>query len=601
MLGFCKRQHRETVDLREIFPLREKNGEKQFLWQASERDNQAMVHSSRLGTFFADLGPFLAVMQGYCHPDKTATSESNERFLIDFLRDYRSSGDFHTPTTDGCYTICLVDGVKGKVFLYRNLVGSSLTYYTLTDEGFYWGNNFAQIVRTRRTAKSLDETMLPVLFLGRYPTGNKTLLKEVFRLSPGELVVFDGKTVGTEQVTTFRDLDESRKTNEAESIERVDAVLSEILEDWGSLYPNSANLLSGGIDSTYVQIKWNDWWHSAKPGAQDDKPLSAVVWLDHPRTKPDLDYTLSAVKATGSRNIAIEQPLPTPEFLTQTIARNGEFPNHVQSMYFDTLAKGMREHGIDAGIIGQGADGLFGYYPQDFILGAKRWQKRLPLRFLRRMAVFCGRKLGKDYTAELVQLANVIDDVRHPLHPVNTVTVFTDWTMLERSFGDAQIQEAVDYKLRLLYQLEVPHDPLNLQLSLLACYVWEALVTASYWSQLFAENGLAMCSPFLDSRMNRVALNIDLDAHFVPGNPKQVLKNALLGYVPAEVVNRPKLGFGQPIFEWLSPGGTFRERAEAIRTFDWFPESTKRELLAKPNWCLWTMLCFDIWHDVIFR
>jgi len=84
--------------------------------------------------------------------------------------------------------------------------------------------------------------------------------------------------------------------------------------------------------------------------------------------------------------------------------------------------------------------------------------------------------------------------------------------------------------------LNVPLDPLNLQLSLAGGYVWEAAVSASYWSQLFAESGLAMCSPFLDSRMIRAALNIDLEAHFVPGNPKQVIKNALLRHVPPEVV-----------------------------------------------------------------
>jgi len=65
------------------------------------------------------------------------------------------------------------------------------------------------------------------------------------------------------------------------------------------------------------------------------------------------------------------------------------------------------------------------------------------------------------------------------------------------------------------------------------------------------------------------------------------------------VVNRPKLGFGQPIFEWLSPGGPLRERAEAIRTFDWFSETTKRDLLQKTNWVLWTMLCYDIWYDSV--
>jgi asparagine synthetase B (glutamine-hydrolysing) len=348
-------------------------------------------------------------------------------------------------------------------------------------------------------------------------------------------------------------------------------------------------------------VQWNALWHETNPSQQNDNPLSAVVWLDHPKTRRDLQYTLSAVEATGTHNIAIEQPLLTPGFLAQVMVRNGEFPNHVQTVYFDTLAKGMKEHGIDAGIIGEGADGLFGSGVQDFIFGAKTWRKRLPLRSFRTLASLVGRKLGKEFTPHLIEIANVIDDIRNPLHPVNLAVTFTDRKTLEKCFGKTTVQNAVDYKHGLLYQLNVPLDPFNLYLSGTASYIWESIETASLISLLFKENGLLLCTPFLDSRMIRAALNIDLEAHFVPGNPKQVLKNALMRHVPAEVVNRPKLGFGQPIFEWLSPGGTLRERAEAIRTTGWFSESTKRELLAKPNWCLWTMLCFDIWYDALFQ
>ena len=110
------------------------------------------------------------------------------------------------------------------------------------------------------------------------------------------------------------------------------------------------------------------------------------------------------------------------------------------------------------------------------------------------------------------------------------------------------------------------------------------------------ESGLRMCSPFLDSRMIRAANNIALDAHFVPGQPKAVLKKALLKHVPETFVNRPKRGFGQPIFEWLSPGGCLREAAENIADYPFVPKKVKQDILAKPNWILWTLLCFDLWH-----
>ena len=599
MIGFCIKQGQETVNAKELFQPQNTGEVRPHWWQFNENGQQVAVQYVRSLGFSAEFGPYLAAMQGYCHPARPATIESNEMFLIDLLQNYRNSGKFQPPTVEGCHTLCFVDGQSGKVFLYRNLVGNALTYYTLTDQGFFWGTNFAQLVRTSRQTRTIDESRLPILFLGRYPTGNKTLVKNVFRLQPGELVVFDGHVIIVQQVTTFADLLENRKTSENESIERIEAVTTEIMRDWHGLYPNTANLLSGGIDSTYLQVHWNAAWREKNGDGSGTKPLSTVVWLNHKRTKPDLQYTLTAAEATGCENIAVEQPKLTSEFLAEIIGRNGEFPNHVQSLYFDTLARGMRDRNINAGIVGEGADGLFGTGVQDMIKAAQSWKETLVSPWLINTVQCAARMMGGRFTADAIARSRIVDDVHNLRHPVNGAAVFTDYPTLEKCFGRATLQAAIDEKLDMLKTLNVPQDSLHLHWSLSAGYVWEAAVTASYWSQLFAENGLVMCSPFLDSRMIRAALNIDDAAHFVTGNPKQVLKKALLRHVSADVVNRPKLGFGQPIFEWLSPGGPLRERVEAIRTFDWFDEKTKRGLLQKPNWFLWTMLCYDIWYDTM--
>jgi asparagine synthetase B (glutamine-hydrolysing) len=251
-------------------------------------------------------------------------------------------------------------------------------------------------------------------------------------------------------------------------------------------------------------------------------------------------------------------------------------------------------------MIGEGADGLFGNGLQDMIREAIKWRKRLALPILRNIAAFCAEKLGHEYAAKNIQAAHTVDQLKNPYHPVNQAAVFTDYPTVFACFGESAIQNAVDYKLGLLQTLCVPNDPFHLQWSLAAGYYWEASVSASYWSKLFTENGLAMCTPYLDSRFIRAALNMDWETHFPPHQPKRILKRTLLRHVPPEFVNRPKLGFGQPIFEWLSRGGILRERTEAIRTTGWFSESTKQALLKKPNWFLWTMLCYDIWHDAIF-
>jgi len=600
MLGFCKKRNHAVVDIRQYLPINKKNSDdSQLFCPANDTEIQTAFSYKRKFCYSAESEQFFVVMQGLCHPGATASADGIQHFLQDSLHHYRNSHEFSIPPHDGSYTIFLIDGKIGKVFLYRHFVGSSFTYYTLAENGFFWGDNFLEVAQTRRNDKKLQEDMLPVLFLGRYPTGNKTLLQNVFRLSPGELVTFDGESMNVKQAVKLENFLEPHQTGEDESIERIEVVTQQILHDWGQTHPKTANLLSGGVDSTYLQVHWNDEWSCMLPMAEQ-KPMSACVWLDHSRVKGDLDYAESAAEFLQTEHITVQQQELSPEQMTEIIGRNGEFPNHVQSFYFDTLAKGLKKIGVEAGMIGEGADGLFGTGVQDAIREAIKWQKRLPLEFLRNAASFCAEKFGGRYSAKNIQTANIINQLKNLYHPVNTAAVFTDIPTLLTCFGETAIQNAIDYKLGLLQTLGVPDDSEHLQWSLAAGYYWEAAATASYWSQLFLENGLLMCSPYLDSRMIRAALNMDLTSHFPPHQPKRILKQALLRHVPPEFVNRPKLGFGQPIFEWLSPNGTLRDRAESIRTTAWFTESTKQALLKNPNWFLWTMLCYDIWCDVVF-
>ncbi len=600
MIGFCKTKGIAPVDVFDFAPADSKNRSN---WTSQKDDRQIFFSSPQEAMVAVEDGPFLIVMQGYCRTEGPATFESLKRFLADMLRQYRDFGEFRVPKADGSYTVYLIDGNLGRVFLYRNFLGSSFTYYTATANGFFWGDTFSEIAAARGREKTLDEEMLPVLFLGRYPTGVRTLIREIFRLDPGELVVFDGSHVENRRVVTLDDFEESHKTDERESIERAEAVAAEIMDDWYGLYPNTANLLSGGVDSTFLQVHWNERWRQSNPDAaeRDARPLSAVVWLDHRQTQGDLEYSLSAVQQTGTRNIAVRQEPLTPEIMREIIRRNGEFPNHVQSFYFDTLAREMKEQGVAAGITGEGADGLFGHGVPDVLRSVLFWKKCLPFSILRSCAAFCATRLGGLCTADDIGLAGIIGNIEDFDHPLNRVATFANMPTLLSCFGRAALEKGMRYRREILKTLRVPDDPGHLQWSLASGYYWEAAITASYWSKLFAESGLRMCSPFLDSRMIRAANNFRLETHFVPGAPKLVLKKALLRHVPTEFVNRPKRGFGQPIFEWLRPGGPLRAAAEVIRPTAWFDEKTKRDLLAEPNWCLWTMLCFDIWHEMIFE
>ena len=64
-------------------------------------------------------------------------------------------------------------------------------------------------------------------------------------------------------------------------------------------------------------------------------------------------------------------------------------------------------------------------------------------------------------------------------------------------------------------------------------------------------HALELRVPILDHRVVEFAATLPTDYKVQGGVGKQVLRNLLYRYVPREIVDRPKMGFGVPVQEWL--------------------------------------------------
>jgi asparagine synthase (glutamine-hydrolysing) len=60
--------------------------------------------------------------------------------------------------------------------------------------------------------------------------------------------------------------------------------------------------------------------------------------------------------------------------------------------------------------------------------------------------------------------------------------------------------------------------------------------------------------PFLDHRFVELAMSIPETVKTKNNSNKYILKKAVRGLIPDELIDRPKQGFGVPIHEWLAAG-----------------------------------------------
>jgi len=567
------------------------DSERETDWRcdAAGRTLFAQAHGHFLRSQCAD--ELAIVVRGTARLADAGRSEPD--WVLDTIRrHYLRHGELPVELLEGAFTIALLDGQSGRVLLYRHLVGNGFTYYTTTGDGLLFGSNLAQLVDESGPAPRANAAALPAYFLYRFVPGRQTLFEGFYRLLPGEQLVCDAAGLRRRQRLTFADL-KQQEAGGGSALERVETTMHRILADWHSEGPPTANLLSGGVDSSYLQAVWN----RVQPA--EDSARSFSVQVNHPRTLPDTDYALSAAAALRVQHTLVPANGAYVDYLIDSVAATGEPPNHAMSVYFGALARQMTAHGFTGGLCGEGADSLFGTPGADRLREARWIRRLLPFGPLRRVGGRLARLLGRSTLPDAFQQADVVHDVTNPAHLMNQAAVFADWSAVERCFGAAGIAEALASRRALLDPLVVGGQEVERLHAV--TYIGEGADSASLWTGLFNAAGADLCCPFLDSRLLRVALTLEPYQRFPYRTPKGLLKRALARHVPPALAYRSKLGFGQPVFEWLAPGGQLRRWAESIGHYPFVPAEVRQSALARPGWFLYSLLCYDLWYKLFIE
>lgn len=561
-------------------------------WRASSADAEVrlQVQGGHFRAYVADSTALL--LRGLVRFSDKAIATDTVTVAAEIQRHYYENGALPIDRLEGSFTLALLDNRAGRGVLYRNLASNGFTYYALTPQGFDFGSNLADLVNRSGVTPRPNTALLPAHFLFRFIPGRQTLFDGVYRLMPGEQVVYDSQGLRRSQRQTFATLRQSVRVH-GDAVDQVEETMQRVLAHYAAEFPDTANLLSGGVDSSYLQAVWNN----VRPNPA--LPRSFSVSVDHPRTRIDTDYALSAAQALETKHTLIPAVAPYADYLIDTIATTGEPPNHAMTVYFGMLARQMVEQGTPVGLCGEGADSLFGIGAADLLRHARTIGRWLPSPLARRCGKTLATAAGRYWLPAAFDLADHVDDFAYWEHPVNRAAVFADWSAVRACFGDDAVATALAYRRELLGQYSVGDDPLDCLHAI--GYLGEAVDSASLWTTLFNAAGAELRCPYLDSRILRLALSIPANQRFRYRRPKDLLKRALARHVPRELAYRFKLGFGQPIFDWMAPGGQLRPWVEQIGDYDFVDRAALAAALARPNWFLYSLLCYDLWHKLFIE
>lgn len=117
--------------------------------------------------------------------------------------------------------------------------------------------------------------------------------------------------------------------------------------------------------------------------------------------------------------------------------------------------------------------------------------------------------------------------------------------------------------------------------------------------------------PLLDHKLLEFAWSLPLEMKIRGNEQKYLLRKLLYRHVPAALIERPKMGFGIPLGDWLR--GPLRDWSEALLDEQRLSEEGyfnpsmvqrhwQEHLSGQRNWSyhLWNVLTFQAWHDTSF-
>ena len=490
------------------------------------------------------------------HSDTEVIVHAFEEWGIDCLNRFR-----------GMFAIAIWDGRSREMWLIRDRIGIKPLYYTLDNGRLAFASEIKALFADPLQSRDIDEESLFHYLSFLTTPAPRTLYRGIQKLRPGTWLRVrpDGS------IQEHRYWDVWDHTNpligvpEHELIERLMAELRTAIRLRKMADVPIGVFLSGGIDSSTNATLFSE-------GETNQVHTFTVGYDNNYSSAPnETEYARRTAARVGASHHEILLNVGDAIGFLETMARLQDEPLAdpvcVPIYYLSKLA---RDHGCIVCQAGEGADELFCGYPLWLRFLQLQSADRLPVpSVIKRLGLGALAAAGKDHTVHYEWLRRGakgepvfwggeeafthVQKLRL-LHPDlrNRFRDLTSWDAIspirERFLANAwdrsdlHWMSYLDLNLRLPELLLMRVDKMSMGVSL------EARV------------------PFLDHKFVELALSIPARAKLGSGGTKYLLKKAVRGLLPDEIIDRRKQGFNVPLPEWFNGvlGATTRSELQAF-------------------------------------
>jgi asparagine synthase (glutamine-hydrolysing) len=483
---------------------------------------------------------------------------------------------------EGDYAFAIWDGKQEKIFLLRDRVGVKPLYFTFLNDEILFASEIKALLRHPGLKRDISPVAMNHYLSFLTTPAPMTMFENIYKIPSGYYIEIDNK--GRFKSHRYWDITSTSTIDLKEHYRRIekegedylikgirDHLTKSVEKRMMSDVPMGV-FLSGGVDSSANVALMNQF--SSNPvktftvGFKDYKHLN------------ELDYAHQIAKEfkTDHHEILIDRKDMESYIGNLVHSQDEPLADWVCiPLYF--VSKLAKESGVTVIQVGEGSDEQFcGYnsYMMYLRLYQKYWLtfKKLP-KFLQSICAASFKGLGKLHPKYEIY-ADVVDRAYQDRdHFWSGATVFWDILkaqltqkssfspFLEKGYnaqldtmGMKDIWDLDTFKVIQQFGTNLSKDRPNHDILSRMIYnefqlrLPELLLMRV--DKITMSQSLESRVPFLDHHLLEFSYNIPMEYKTRNNEPKYILKKALEGIIPHNIIYRKKMGFGAPMSQWLN-------------------------------------------------
>jgi asparagine synthase (glutamine-hydrolysing) len=508
----------------------------------------------------------------------------------------------------GMFAFALWDCAKRELHLARDRLGEKPLYYGWVGSAFCFASEIKALQRVSGWEGELDKESVGLYFRYGFVPAPSSIFKNIKKLEPGSYLTLSTVDIRSREIPKrnryweipaaassllvqpfkhgYKDLVTVLERLMIQSVGRqlvADVPVGAFLS--GGIDSSSVVAIAQELSSRRVQTYTVSFHEQAYSEGQYARAVAQHLGTDH------TELYVTAVDA-----IEVVPDLPT--IYDEPMSDPSQIPTYLVSKLASRYVK--------VCLSGDGGDEMFGGYNRH-IWGSRlpRWFSCLPAdRRKRLVAIVLNYLGGKGYSA-IGRLQKLGDALAAADARESYMALITHWK------GDEQLFVSDCDTTSVSPPWDTSTDPRRAMMR--ADSLWylpdDILVKLDRASMAVS---LETRVPFLDHDLVEFASQIPVNANIGLMTGKRLLRQVLHKRVPAHLVDRPKMGFGLPIDQWLR--GPLRDWVEhLISPIQLAHHGLLRETVVDEKWrqhlsCtrdwstqLWDVLTFQAWYERYVR